>query len=178
MDTITPEAKKWHIIYTNPRTEKKVLEYLIKYKFEAYLPLIHTRSRWKDRWKDISKPMLTSYVFLRMDYWAERSKVLILPGVHHVVFYKGAPATVEDEEIEMMEIFSKNFSDQIKVMKYDALKPGKIVEVKYGCFAGKKAEVIKLKNKSYVVLHFPQLNQTLKAEVKIDDLGLDEFKVI
>ncbi|MCC5814971.1 MAG: UpxY family transcription antiterminator [Leptospira sp.] len=169
--------RKWHIIYTNPRTEKRVLEYLKKYHFEAYLPIIRIKSRWKDRWKEIEKPLFTSYVFVKMSYWDEKKKILVLPGIHHIVFYKGQPAEVSDENLEMVELFATSFGEKLKVEKYEKLKPGNIVEIRTGILAGRKAEIIQMKNKTYVIVALPMMGQAVRAEVKIEDLGLEELRI-
>lgn len=177
MKNNNPFERKWHIIYTNPRTEKRVKEYLTRYNLECYLPIIRVKSRWKDRWKEIEKPLFTSYVFVKISYWEEKKKVLILPGVHHIVFYKGYPAEVTQENIEMIEVFTQNFGEKLQVEKYEKLQPGKTVEIRVGVFAGKKAEVIQIKNKTYVMVSLPMMGQSVRAEVKIEDLGLEELRI-
>jgi transcription antitermination factor NusG len=166
--------KQWHILYTNPRAEKRVLSYLQKYNFESYLPLLNIKTKWSDRWKMVEKPMFTSYVFVKISYWDDKNKILILPGIHHIVFYKGIPAVLEDEIIEMMKILVVNFGEKIQVIKDENLQPGRILEIKYGNFKGHKAEVVEIKNKTYVVMNLPMMGQQARTEIKIEDLGLEE----
>lgn len=171
-----PIKREWHIIYTNPRAEKKVREYLERYKFETFLPIIEVKSRWKDRWKLIQKPLFTSYVFVKISYWDDRNRVLILPGIHHIVFYKGKPATVDEENLNMVDLFAKNFGEKVKVKKMEALQPGRKVKIRYGVLAGREAEVIEMKNKTFVRVCFPMMGQEVTAEVKVEDLGLEELR--
>jgi transcriptional antiterminator RfaH len=166
--------KEWHILYTNPRAEKKVLSYLEKYKFEAYLPLITVKTKWSDRWKMVEKPMFTSYVFVKISYWDDKNKILILPGIHHIVFYKGTAAVLEQDSIDTMNILVQNFSEKIQIIKDENLQPGKILEIKHGLFKGKKAEILEIKNKLYVIMNLPMMGQYARTEVKIEDLGLEE----
>lgn len=177
MEQKDPPIREWHIVYTNPRAEKKVKEYLDKYKIDNYLPLLKLKSRWKDRWKEIEKPLFTSYIFVKISFWDEKKKVLILPGVHHIVFFKGQPATVTQDNLDMIELFAVNFAETLKVEKEDTLQPGRIVNIKYGILAGKEATVVEQKNKTFVVVHLPMMGQTVRAEVKIEDLGLEELKI-
>jgi len=109
--------KQWHILYTNPRAEKRVLSYLQKYNFECYLPIITVKTKWSDRWKMVEKPMFTSYVFVKISYWDDKNKILILPGIHNIVFYKGEPATLDEEIIDTMKILVTNFSEKIQIIK-------------------------------------------------------------
>ena len=166
--------KQWHILYTNPRAEKRVLSYLQKYNFECYLPIITVKTKWSDRWKMVEKPMFTSYVFVKISYWDDKNKILILPGIHNIVFYKGEPATLDEEIIDTMKILVTNFSEKIQIIKDENLQPGKILEIKHGMFKGHKAEVVEMKNKTYVVMNLPMMGQQARAEIKIEDLGLEE----
>ena len=60
-------TKKWHVIYTAPRAEKKVNERLESQGVETYLPLQKTLRQWSDRKKKVSIPLFNSYVFVRVD---------------------------------------------------------------------------------------------------------------
>jgi transcription antitermination factor NusG len=58
--------KKWYVIYTKPYHEKKVVELLIKKKIENYCPF-HPPGRKRHGFKKGSKPLLSSYVFVKVD---------------------------------------------------------------------------------------------------------------
>ena len=169
--------REWHIVYTNPRSEKRVKTYLDRYGIISYLPLLNIKSKWSDRWKMVEKPLFTSYLFVRISYWEEKNKVLMLPGIHHIVFYKGAPAIVSQDDLDLVEIFVQNYSETLKVQKYEALQPGKILEIKHGKFKGRTVEVVEQKNKLYVIVNLPMMGQTARTEIQIEDLGLEELKI-
>ena len=61
------DNKKWLVLYTKPRNEKKVAERLTKNGFEVYCPLIKTLRQWSDRKKKVEIPMFSSYVFIHID---------------------------------------------------------------------------------------------------------------
>ncbi|WCL49403.1 UpxY family transcription antiterminator [Leptospira sp. GIMC2001] len=169
--------REWHIVYTNPRAEKKVKTYLDRYEIINYLPLLNIKSKWSDRWKMVEKPLFTSYLFVRISYWEEKNKVLMLPGIHHIVFYKGVPATVTQEDLDLVDLFVQNYAETLKVQKHESLQAGKKLEIKHGKFKGKIVEVLEQKNKFYVVVNLPMMGQTVRAEIQIEDLGLEELKV-
>jgi transcriptional antiterminator RfaH len=56
-------TKKWHVLYSKPRNEKKVVERLSKNGFEVYCPLIKTLRQWSDRKKKVQIPMFPGYIF-------------------------------------------------------------------------------------------------------------------
>ena len=65
--TKTQGKKKWFAIYTKPKAEKKVFDQLVKYNFEAFLPLKKEIHRWKDRLKKVEVPLFNSYVFVKVE---------------------------------------------------------------------------------------------------------------
>ena len=121
----TNEGKFWYIVYTLPRAEKKLAQHLRKYKVDSYLPLITERKKWSDRFRMIDTPCFKSYLFVHIDFWKERMKVLQLPGSHHFVFAKGVPATVTIEEIEKLRDILKIRTESIEVRENEALQKGK-----------------------------------------------------
>jgi transcription antitermination factor NusG len=166
----------WHILYTNPRAEKKVAELLRKFRFEAYLPLIQEKVRWTDRWKVTDRPMFMSYVFVKIKYAEDKTKVLQLPGVHHIVFSKeNIPAILADSEILNMKTLVENFSETIEVKRMEAIQPGKLVKIIAGPFQGQELEVVRIGKKNKIVLRFPMVEQVATAEVPLDYLDWKEI---
>lgn len=169
-------TRKWYVIYTNPRAEKKLSRLLKKYKIENYLPLITEKKKWSDRFKMVESPCFKSYIFVKIDFWKERVKVLQLPGSHHFVFSKGIPAILLEEDINDLEIALRVHHDSVEIRENEALQKGKFVKVISGSFAGRILEVEKRKNKVAVFLRFPILNQVAICEVNIEDIAWDEIK--
>ncbi|MBE7413146.1 MAG: UpxY family transcription antiterminator [Leptospiraceae bacterium] len=165
----------WYALYTNPRAEKKLSALLNKYKVENYLPLLAIKKKWSDRYKIISTPLFTSYIFVNIEYDKDRIKILSLPGAHHFIFHLGKPCIISEEDIEMIKIFVENFPETLKLKKEESLKKGKTILIKYGPFAGHKAEVERVNKNARVVLKLPAMNQTISVEVQVEELGLDEI---
>ena len=97
----------WHVIYTSPRSEKRVAERLQKQQFEVYCPLIESIRQWSDRKKKVKVPLFTSYVFVRVKE-PDRSDILRDPGVLNFVFWLGKPAIIRDQEMTVMMNFINN----------------------------------------------------------------------
>ncbi|MDX1426779.1 MAG: transcription termination/antitermination NusG family protein [Salegentibacter mishustinae] len=47
----------WYVLYTKPRTEKRVAESLEQMGVEVYCPLITEIKQWKDRKKKLKTPL-------------------------------------------------------------------------------------------------------------------------
>ena len=56
--------KKWLVVYTRPRWEKKVDTLLKQQGIESYCPVRQVQSQWADRKKEVDLPLFNSYVFV------------------------------------------------------------------------------------------------------------------
>ena len=59
--------KKWFVIYTRSRFEKKIYQELLKINIESYLPLQKKLKQWSDRKKWVEEPLFRSYIFVKID---------------------------------------------------------------------------------------------------------------
>ena len=74
-------APKWFAVYTAPRHEKRVGQYLGVKQIEHYVPLYQARRKWSDGTTVIlDLPLFPGYVFVRIDR-SQRVRVLQVPGV-------------------------------------------------------------------------------------------------
>ena len=62
---VKPE-KGWYAIYTHSRAEKRVSDRLTEAGIETFLPLQKTLRQWSDRKKLVEKPLISSYVFVKV----------------------------------------------------------------------------------------------------------------
>ncbi|MBM9590525.1 UpxY family transcription antiterminator [Leptospira sp. 201903075] len=169
------EESAWYIVYTKPRAEKKLSELLKKYHLENYLPIRKERKKWTDRFKWIHTPILPSYIFVKIVFWSDKNKVLQLPGSHHFVFHKGQPATVTQEELDQLEEGLLKYADSLQVSPESVLEKGKMVRIISGPMMGKTLEIIKVKNKTLVVLRIPGIDAAVTYEIKVNDLAWEEL---
>jgi transcription antitermination factor NusG len=96
--------RRWHAVYTKPRSEKKVASTLAGWGVVTYCPVQKVRKRWKDRFKVIEEPIFRSYVFTQIDD-AERVLVLADANVLNFVQHCGKPALIQDHEIHKIQRF-------------------------------------------------------------------------
>ncbi|TGK81808.1 UpxY family transcription antiterminator [Leptospira noumeaensis] len=171
------EESAWYIVYTKPRAEKKLSELLKKYHLENYLPIRKERKKWTDRFKWIHVPILPSYIFVHIVFWRDKNKVLQLPGSHHFVFHKGQPATVSQDDLDILEEGLRKYADSLTVRPESVLEKGKMVRIISGPLQGKTMEILKVKNKTLVVLRIPGVETAFSYEIKVDDLAWEELLV-
>lgn len=162
-------TKKWFVIYTRPRWEKKVDELLKLQGIVSYCPLRKVKHKWADRIKEVELPLFTSYVFVYVDP-KEELKVRVTLGVMNFVYYMGKPAQVRDVVIEDVKKCMEAFPD-IEVVDLQQMEVGDRVMIKEGLMNHKQGQIIKLRQKSVVVV-IDSLNCVLLTNVNIEDLEL------
>ncbi len=148
------EDRRWLVLYTKPRNEKKVAERLGQKGFEVYCPLVKTLRQWSDRKKKVEVPMFTSYVFIRVDE-KERAQALHDPGVMNYVFWLGKPAVVRDTEIEAFKNIVAHGEEV--VVEGNGLQKGDFIEITEGAFRGMSGIVDKA-NKHHLTVFIEQLD--------------------
>lgn len=103
------EEKKWYVVYTRPRWEKKVAGTLLSKGIEHYCPLNKVMKQWSDRKKIILEPLFKGYIFVKLQdtvKWDIRN----IDGILNFVYWLGKPAVVKDEEIDTIRKFLQEFS--------------------------------------------------------------------
>ena len=151
--------KKWLVIYTTPRAEKKVDDRLKEQGIETYLSLYTTIRQWSDRKKKVELPLFNSYVFVRVGE-KERFKVLETYGVVRFLYFLRQPAVVRDKEIEAIRLFLHQ-TEGLKIK----VEVGQKVEIASGPMEGVYGKVVRV-GKEKLVLQIEQLSMSLVAEVE------------
>jgi transcription antitermination factor NusG len=148
-------TKKWLVVYTKPRWEKKVNTSLVNKGIEAYCPLNKVRRKWSDRMKTIEEPLFKSYVFVKVED-AGMTEVRFVDGVLNYVYWNGKPAVVREEEIIEIKKFMSEYED-VEVSSIE-LKPADAVVLNAGVMMGATGRVMRMMGNNTV-------------EVRIDSLG-------
>ena len=147
---------KWFVLYTKPQFELKVAQSLESMGIQAYCPVFKQIKQYSDRKKKVEKPLLQSYVLVKLDD-KDRKQVFSIPGVVCYVFWLGKPAIVRDEEIELMEKTLACVYDSITVTQ---LQKGDAFNIPEGPFEGQEGKVVYLV-KNRIQLELPSLGVLL-----------------
>ena len=155
---------KWYAIYTNPRAEKQVNERLVEAGIETFLPLHKTYRRWSDRKKLIEKPLLSSYVFVKV-VPVDFPKVYTTQGVVRFVSFEGKPAWIPQNQIDNLRLIVNSDADiEISSEKF---APGDNVEVINGSLIGLIGELIKTGGKNRVIVRIDKLEQNIILTIPV-----------
>jgi transcription antitermination factor NusG len=164
------DKKKWWVLYTKPRWEKKVHLLLTEKGLESYCPLNRVRKKWSDRVKTVEEPLFKSYVFVRVTE-VEHTKVRMTNGVVNFVYWLGKPAVVKDKEIEIIRKFLNEYENVL--VEPLILQPETKVRVQRGIFMDKEAIVKKVLGKK-VQVAIESIGYSLVAYLDKSNLAMVE----
>jgi transcriptional antiterminator NusG len=101
---------KWHIVFTKPRREKKVIETLEKKKIKSYFPENKVSSAYTNHKVVSLEPLFPSYVFVHIAE-SQLNDVLRTSGVINAMYWLKQPATVPDRDIELIRYFVSEYQN-------------------------------------------------------------------
>jgi transcriptional antiterminator RfaH len=153
---------KWYAVYTNPRAEKQVFSRLTETGVETFLPLHKTFRIWSDRKKLVEKPLISSYIFVRV-IPADFPKVYKTNGVVKFVTFEGQPASIPQKQIDNLRLLI-NSNAEIEVSS-ERFEKGDNVEVINGSLIGLTGELIKIGSKNRVIVRIDKLDQNLILKI-------------
>ena len=160
-------ALNWFAIYTSPRHEKRVGQYLNVREIEHYLPLYHVRRRWKDGSNvTLDLPLFPGYLFVRIDR-NDRVRLLEVPGVLNFVGGTGRrPASLPEAEIDALRagLPVRN------AIPHPLLIAGQRARICSGALAGMEGVVVRQKGGLRVVLTIDMIMQSVAVEVDASEL--------
>ena len=153
--------KKWFVVYTRPHQELKVAEQLFRMGISNYCPTITIVKRYSDRKKKVIKPLIPSYVMVRLEE-NQREKVFSCTGIVRYLFFLGKPAIVSSSEINQMKDHLNGIYNDFKVT---TLTVGQSHTITKGPFSGISGIVVQ-SDKKKVKLELASLgiNITLKKQ--------------
>lgn len=165
------ELPRWYAVYTCPRHEKTVAERLENKSIEVFLPTSVMESRWKDRTVRIESPLFPGYVFTRIRL-GERGKVLTVPGVVRMLSYHGAPASIDDAELESVRLCVER-GVRLEVRPF--LEVGERVRVRSGLLEGVEGVIARCKDARSLIVPVSLIHQSVAIEmdaILLEPLGV------
>ncbi|MBS1946970.1 MAG: UpxY family transcription antiterminator [Bacteroidetes bacterium] len=162
------EEKKWYVVYTRPRWEKKVHALFDEKGFLNYCPLNKVRKKWSDRMKTVYEPLFKSYVFIKIGE-EEKTEVRMVNGVVNFVYWLGKPAVVRENEIVLIKKFL-NEHENVQAEPLPIVENMK-VRVEGGALMGKDATVVKVMNNKVQII-IDSIGYSLTAYVDKSNLAV------
>jgi transcription antitermination factor NusG len=150
----------WHVVYTKPRSEKKVYDRLVEKGFESYCPVHRVKKQWSDRIKTIEEPLFTSYVFVKANQQQKIEDARYVQGIVNFVYWLGKPAIIREKELNAI----KSFVDDNGI-DADSMVVSKTIQIASGAFKNNVGIVKKLL-KTKAVLYIEALQMQITVSLK------------
>lgn len=149
----------WYIVRSASRQEQRAMASLIEARFSCYLP---TETRWRRTpgvKEKVSHPLLAGYLMVDCDP-TDCGEILKLDGVHQFIRYiraDGEPAPMPIPTVEVMKLKAREEAGEFDVTRPSARerkrqearararKPGAVVKLTDGPFAGFIGKVIEMR---------------------------------
>lgn len=164
-------SRKWFVVYTKCRHEKRAAQHLLQREIAHFLPLYRAERSWKSYSRiQLDLPLFPGYLFVNVSD-CERVRVLQVPGVAAMVGgLDGKPASITEEEIESLRAGILHRCAE----PHPYLAAGQRVRIRSGALAGFEGRVVRVKNRLRVVLALDLIMQSFSVEVENDELELLE----
>ena len=159
---IKKPVRHWYAVYTHSRAEKKVDQRLREADIETFLPMQKTLRQWSDRKKVIERPVISSYIFVKVvprEFLAVRKT----DGVVKIITIEGKPAVIPEEQMINLRILCG--SDADITFNEEVYLKGDMVEVIYGSLTGLKGELIRTGRKHKVVIRILEPGMNLTVDI-------------
>ncbi|HPR17276.1 MAG TPA: transcription termination/antitermination NusG family protein [Candidatus Cloacimonadota bacterium] len=158
-ELISLPDKKWLVIRTKSRHEKKVADYAFNANIHYYLPLQDSEKIYQNRKIVFTKPLFSGYIFAHCDF--KEKQTLVISG--HVAHF----LHVINEQELLDELRSIYFGNQREAVfrETEYLESGTRVQIVAGKLAGLTGYVKDQSNLSEVVLQVNLLHQAVAVTV-------------
>lgn len=161
--TSTDLHKKWYVLYTNPRAEKKVAQTLSDKGYEVYLPLQTTIKQWSDRKKKVEEPLFKSYLFIHANHELNHLDILQVQGIMKFVRIGKETISVRQQQIDAIKLLLATGSDmEVSDTSYEV---GDAVEIYAGPLKGLTGNIIKQMGSRNFSVSLEQLGASLLITV-------------
>ena len=151
---------KWYVIYTKPRSEKKVEEKLLSLGINAYCPTRTEIRIWSDRKKRIQVPVLPSMVLVNIED-KDINKVFESSSVVRYMFWLGKRAVVRQSEIDILKKYLDGSYNLIKSNSSD-IKIGD--DFKLSSFNNEKGIISRI-SKNNIWIYLKSIGYSVKLKL-------------
>jgi transcription antitermination factor NusG len=151
----------WYALYVRCNQEKLVARSLAGRGMEFFLPCYESVRQWKDRRVKLKMPLFPGYVFVRGPLM-ERSLILSVPNVVHLVGTSQGPSPISEREIRWVRDGIEHGCAQ----PHEYLKEGQRVLITEGAMHGLEGIMISRRNRTRIVVALDSILRAFVIEVE------------
>ena len=153
-------VKKWHVMYTRPKFEKKINHKLEQKGIQSYLPLQVELRQWHDRKKKVIVPVFPGYVFVKIDAM-DMYDIYNIPGFVRFISTGNSPDIIPDDRMQLIQrVLSTDFE---KVQHFFA--PNEKVRVVEGPFSGLEGTLVGERQANRLAVKIDIIDQTIVVNI-------------
>jgi transcription antitermination factor NusG len=152
---------RWFAVYTKPRHEKKIREYLLEKDIESYVPLVKKIRQWSDRKKWVDEPLIRGYVFVRISL-KQQLYVLETHGVVRFVTFQKELAMIPDFQIEALK---RTVDEGFMLKPENYMRTGQLVEVCDGPLKGIKGRIQRIENENRFIISLDVIQASYQVRI-------------
>lgn len=131
--------KKWFVLTTKSRQEKKATETLKSEGFNVYCPLQNVKRTWSDRTKIIKEPLFYGYVFIHLEVHTIERIFTFITAVRYL-FWLNKLVLVRTTKIESIRKWLIHFEHEF--IQVEQKERGFLVQLNISPFIEQKALLI------------------------------------
>lgn len=162
------EHHNWYALHTRSNFEKRVATELSSKGFENYCPAFRETHRWADRDKEIERPVFPGYVFVRFTpSLASRLRVVETQGAVRILGVNGIPEAIPNTEIDSLR---RVLESGVVCAGFPYPKAGDCIRVRRGALKDVEGILVRVKNRTRLVLSIHLLSQSVATEVDAQDV--------
>jgi transcription antitermination factor NusG len=165
-----PDGSRWFAVWTRSRQEKSAASVLEMLGVPHFLPLKSEVRQWSDRKQNVTVPLFSGYLFVRIDPARDgRLQVLKAPGIAGFVGNQTGPLPVPDQQIEDIRTV---LGTRVACTVLPLLNEGDPVRVVQGPFAGVEGRLVRSNSSSRLAISIEMIHQTLVVSISRNDVEL------
>ncbi len=160
------DDRKWWVIYTKSKREKKLAQYALRSNIYYYLPLLDSKKHYHRKMIVYKKPLFTCYFFADLN---DKERQLLVESGHTVSFIR-----VEDQEqfvFELKQIRTVRESGA-ELVAHSYIEEGTRVRFKSGPMKDVEGIVTDAKNIKKVVLQVNILRRAIAVTSESGNLEI------
>ena len=159
-----PARRIWYVLHVKPRTEKKVMLYLERYRCFRYLPLVVKVTKVQRRKVRREIPVFPGYVFSRLSP-AERVEMLKTNLLVRTIAVTNPRQMIH--QLRQVEHATKSTSE---IRRANPFKAGDYVRVKLGPMRGMEGYVRREGPNATICLNVEILGAAVELSISPDDV--------
>ena len=165
-------SKEWFVLQFKSNSHRIATKNLNRQGFETFLPLNDATSRRASRFKNTSKPLFPSYMFIRFDKKeSEWHKINSTYGVSRLITFNSIIKSIPTIFVDHL---MKRYDLSGKLLPIQKLKKGDQVEVLKGPFANFIATVEKYEADQRIWILMDLMGRKTKIQTPSDNLTLSD----